>query len=140
MKRKVLGIIERVQKRKAVGIIFNIPKNEEAILQNKLLDKKNIVIKGRDAYTSAMLLYRLSNQLKIKNLSFDQLPGIIDGKIIVITGADIIKTSYVRVLDDSSKYKIPVLLLMRKDQKMNDIRKSPVYQRIFTIEQNYQSL
>lgn len=140
MKRKVNNIVERVGKRKAVGILFNMPASDQAELHNKLLDEKHIVFSAKDAYTAPMLLYRLGNRLKIKDLSFDQLPGLIDGKIIVITNADIIKSSFIKVLDDSSKYKIPMLFLMSNGSKMDDIRKLPVYNRIFTIEQDYSQL
>lgn len=140
MKRKVLDIVERVNKRKALGIIFNIPKDQEAQIQNKLLDEKHIVLKGNDVYTSAMLGFRLSQRLKMKNVSIDMLPSLIDDKVIVITSADILKESYTKVFQESSKYKVPFLLLMNRDQKLTDFRKLPFYQHILTIEQNYQTL
>jgi hypothetical protein len=63
--KKVLGIVDRVLKKKAIGIIYNIHKDDEAALQNYLLDEKHIVVKGSDAYTSAMLLFRLGKIPKI---------------------------------------------------------------------------
>lgn len=140
MKRKVNNIIARIKRKKAVGILYNMPEADQAALHNKLLDGKHIVFNAQDAYTSVMLLYRLGSRLKMKGLSFDQLPGLIDGKIICITGADIIKTSFAKVFDDSHKYRIPLLLLMNNGSKMTDIRKLPVYRRIFTIEQDYKTL
>ena len=62
--KKLAGIIDRVQKKKAVGVIYNIPKDCAARLHNKLLDNKHIVVKGSDAYTSAMLLFRLGKKFK----------------------------------------------------------------------------
>lgn len=140
MKRKVLDIVDRVNKRKALGIVFNIPKSDEALLQNKLLDEKHLVFKGTDVYTSAMLGFRLSKRLKMKNVSIDMLPSLIDGKVIVITGADILKESYGKIFLDSNKYKVPFLLLMNREQKMSDLRKLPMYNKILTIEQNYLTL
>ena len=140
MKRKVIDIVNRVQKRKALGIIYNIPKSDETLLHNKLLDEHHLILRGKDVYTNQMLNYRLGNKLKIKHFSFDMLPALIDSKVIIITGADIIKDSYTRVIEDCSKYRIPLMLLMNKDQKMSDLRKLPVYNKILTIEQNYQTL
>lgn len=140
MKRKVLDIVERVQKRKALGIVFNIPKSDESIIQNRLLDDHHIVFKAIDVYTSAMLNFRLSKKLKIKNISIDMLPSLIDGKVIVITGADILKESYAKIFLESSKYRIPILLLMNHEQKMSDLRRLPVYHKVLTIEQNYLTL
>ena len=140
MKRKVLDIVERVNKRKALGIIFNVPKDQEAQILNKLLDEKHLVFKGNDVYTSAMLGFRLSKKLKMKDVSIDMLPSLIEDKIIVITNADILKESYTKVFQESSKYKVPFLLLMNRDHKLTDFRKLPFYQHILTIEQNYQTL
>ena len=138
--RKVLSIIDRVRKKKAVGIIYNIPKNDQAVLQNKLLDQKHIIINGSDAYTSAMLLFRLGKKFKTKHLQLKMVPGFINGCIICITDADGIKSSYSKVLDDFNKYKIPLLILMNSDAPMKDFRKLGAYQRVLTIEQDYQSL
>ena len=138
--RKVLSIIDRVRKKKAVGIIYNIPKNDQAVLQNKLLDQKHIIINGSDAYTSVMLLYRLQKILKVKRLQLSMIPGLINGNIIVLTSADGIRSSYSKVLDDFNKYKIPLLILMNSDAPMKDFRKLGAYQRVLTIEQDYQSL
>jgi len=140
MKKKVLGIVDRVLNKKAVGIIYNIPNNEEAILQNKLLDEKHIVIKGSDAYTSAMLLFRLSKKFNTKHLQSNMIPGFINGYLICITGADGIKSSYSRVLDEFNKYKIPLLILMHSDAPMKDFRRLGAYQRVLTIEQDYSTL
>lgn len=140
MKRKVIDIVNRVQKRKALGIIYNIPKNDEGLIHNKLADEHHLILRGKDVYTNQMLNYRLGYKLKIKHFSFDMMPALIDSKVIVITGADIIKDSYARVIEDCNKYRIPLMLLMNKDQKMSDLRKLPVYNKILTIEQNYQTL
>ena len=138
---RALKIVERVLKNKAVGIIYNIPKGDEAILKNKLLDeRKAVILKGSDAYTAPMFLFRLSSTLKAKHLSFHMIPALIDGKLVAVTGADVIKTSYNRVLDDSFKYKVPILLLMNTDQSMREFRKLAAYRRVLTIEQNYQEL
>ena len=145
--RKVLSIIDRVRKKKAVGIIYNIPKNDQAVLQNKLLDQKHIIINGSDAYTSVMLLYRLQKILKVKRLQLSMIPGLINlpdgkagGKIIVLTSADGIRSSYSKVLDDFNKYKIPLLILMNSDAPMKDFRKLGAYQRVLTIEQDYSTI
>ncbi len=140
MKRKILDIVDRVNKRKALGIIFNIPKDHEAKIQNRLLDDHHLVFRGNDVYTSAMFSYRLSNKLKMKDVSIDMLPSLIEGKVLVITGADILKESYEKIFKDSAKYKVPILLLMNRDQKIADLRKMKVYNKILTIEQNYQTL
>jgi hypothetical protein len=138
--KKVLGIVDRVLKKKAIGIIYNIHKDDEAALQNYLLDEKHIVVKGSDAYTSAMLLFRLGKRLNTKHLQFKMIPGFINGYVICITGADGIKSSYSRVLDEFNKYKIPLLLLMHSDAPMKDFRKLGAYQRVLTIEQDYSTL
>jgi hypothetical protein len=141
MTKKIFGIVDRVIKRKAVGIIYNVPKIDEALLQNRLLDEHKVLpIKGRDAYTHSMLLHRLSSKLKIKHIQFSMIPALIDDKIIMITGADMIKNSYNRILDESYKYKIPLLIIMNNETAMKDFRKFAAYQRVFTIEQNYKTL
>ena len=138
--KKMLSIIDRVRKKKAVGIIYNIPKNDQAVLQNKLLDQKHIIINGSDAYTSVMLLYRLQKILKVKRLQLSMIPGLINGNIIVLTSADGIRSSYSKVLDDFNKYKIPLLILMNSDAPMKDFRKLGAYQRVLTIEQDYSTI
>jgi hypothetical protein len=141
MKQNVLNIINRIIKKKAVGIIYNVPKNDKAILNNKLLDeKKHLVIHGKDAYTSAMFRHRLGRELKIKNLSFNMLPTLLDGKMITVIDADMIKDSYSLIFDDFFKYKIPLLLLVNKDTAMDDIRKLSAYTRVLTMEFDYTSL
>lgn len=141
MTKKIFGIIDRVIKRKAVGIIYNVPKIDEALLQNRLLDEHKVLpVKGRDAYTHSMLLNRLSSKLKVKNCTISMVPALIDGKMIMITGADMIKNSYNRILDESYAYKIPLLIIMNGDTAMRDFRKFAAYQRVFTIEQNYKTL
>lgn len=138
--KKILAIVDRIIKKKAIGIIYNIPLNDEAILQNKLLDDKHILIKGTDAYTSAMLVFRLGKKFNTKHLSLKMVPSFINGNIICVTGADGIKSSYSRVLDDFNKYKIPLLLLMHSDSPMKDFRKLGAYNRVLTIEQDYSTL
>jgi hypothetical protein len=141
MKQNVLNIVNRIIKKKAVGIIYNVPKNDRALLQNKLLDeKKHLVVQGRDVYTSAMLKMRLGHQLKVKHLSYNMLPTLLDGKMITITDADMIKESYNKIFDDFFKYKIPLLLLVNKDAAMDDIRKLSAYTRVLTMEFDYSSI
>ncbi len=141
MTKKIISIIDRVMKRKAVGIIYNMPKNVVAILQNRLLDeKKAIVIHGQDAFTSAMFIYRMQSILKIKHLSYNMIPTLIDSKMIMVTHADMIKSSFNKVISESFKYKIPILLLMNSDVAMPDFRKLKAYQRVFTIEQDFSKL
>ncbi len=140
MKTKVIDIVNRVQKRKALGIIYNISKNEEADIKQRLEKFEHLIFRGLDVYTAPMLTFRLGNKLKIKKFSFDMLPAVIDGKVITITGADILSNSYAKVIEEFAKYKIPLVLLMNKDHKMTDLRRLPVYNKILTIEQNYQTL
>ncbi|MGK9367553.1 hypothetical protein ACSSWA_01470 [Melioribacter sp. Ez-97] len=133
--------LARVKKQKALGIIYNIPNVDAALLVNRLLDeKKHIVINARDAYTSAMLKYRLGSKLKVKGLSFNMLPELLQGKIITVNNADMIKESYARVFDDFRRYGVPLLLLMHSDSAMKDLRKWPSYTRVMTIEADFKLL
>ena len=138
--KKVTSIIDRVLNKKAIGIIYNIPNNDEAQLQNKLLDDKHIVVKGTDAYTAPMLLFRLGKKLNTKRLQTKMIPGLINGNIICVTDADGIKNSFSRVLDDFHKYKIPLLILMHSNAPMRDFRNLGAYKRVLTIEQDYENL
>lgn len=138
--KKILSIIDRVRKRKAIGIIYNIPVDEEIKLEKKLIEENHIIVKGSYACRGAMLQYRLGIKLKLKHFRFCMLPGMLEGRIICIKGADTLKPSYSRVLDDFHKYKIPLLLLMNNDSSMNDFRKLGAYHRVFTIEQDYLTL
>lgn len=140
MKKKVQNIIDRVMKKKAIGIIYNIPKNDLAMIQNSLLDDKHIVIRGHDAYTVGMLSNRLGRQLKAKHFSFNMLPALVIGKMVTITDADIIKDSFGRVMDDFYKYKTPLLLLMINDVSMDNLRNLKAYSRVLTIERDYKTL
>lgn len=141
MTKKIFNIVDRVIKRKAIGIIYNIPKNDEAILQNKLLDdRKAVVLRGRDAYTAPMFMFRMAKNLKIKNLTFHQIPALLEDKAIAITGADVITISYNRILDDSFNYKVPILILMNGSAAMTEFRKLKAYQRVLTIEQDFTKL
>jgi len=133
--------VERVQKQKALGIIYNIPNVDAALLVNRLLDeKKLIVVNASDAYTSSMLKYRLGSKFKVKGFSFNMLPALTDGKIITINHADIIKESYARVFEDFRQYGIPLLLLMHSDSAMKDLRKWSSYSRVMTIEADFKML
>jgi hypothetical protein len=138
--KEVLSIIDRVRNKKAIGIIYNLPKHREAFLQNKLLDEKHIVINGTDAYTAPMLLFRLGKKLNTKQLQIKMIPGLINENIICITSADVIKSSFSRVLYEFYRYKIPLLLLMNSDTFMKDFRKLSSYYSVLTIEQDYSLL
>jgi hypothetical protein len=141
MKKQVFKIIERVKKKSAVGIIYNISKNECAMLSNKMLDEKmHVVVKGTDAFKSQMLAHRLGKEFKIKHFSLSMLPGLIDGKLITINGADVVMPSYSRIMEDFSRMKIPLLLLIHNEVSMDKIRKMSAYNRVLTIEYDYNSL
>lgn len=134
-------IVERVKKTKATGVIFNISKTDASMLQNKLLDSKNaIAIRGRSAPNSAQFIFRLSYLLKTKHLKFSMLPCLLDDKIIIITEADLLKSSYSKVIEALHENKIPLLLLMHSDAPMKAFRKLPAYNKVLTIEQDYSNL
>ncbi|NMB83029.1 MAG: hypothetical protein GYA14_14550 [Ignavibacteria bacterium] len=141
MKKQIFKIIERVKKKNAVGIIYNIPKNDCAIISNKLLDEKiHIPIHGSDAFKAEMLTNRLGRFFKMKHFNLMMLPGLIDGKILTILGADVIMPSYSKVIENLSKMKIPLLLLLYNEISMEKIRKMNAYNRVLTIEFDYNSL
>lgn len=136
-KNDIKNFIGRVKKQKACGIIYNYPKDDSAMLVHNLLDNKNIALDGINAYSSDMLKNRLGSWLKIKGLKYNMLPSLIEDKLIVIYRADIIKGSYSKVLDDFHKYKIPLLLIMHNETAMKDFRKLAAYNRVLTIEADY---
>lgn len=141
MRKKIQNIVERVRRTKATGIIYNIPKDDAALLQNKLLDNREVIaLRGRQAPNSAQFLYRLGYLLKIKHLKFCMLPALLDGKVILINEADVLKQSYSKVMEDLHKNKVPLLLLMHSDAPMKDFRKLPAYYKVLTIEQDYSHL
>jgi len=141
MTNKILNnIIQRVDKNKAIGIIYNCPKPQQEIYKNNLFPKqKAIIINGRDAYTAPMLQFRLGNLFKMKDLTFSQVPALLDGRMIVIINADIIKPSYSRVINDFFKYKVPMIIFMNTDTAMKDFRNLGSYQQVLTIEQDFNS-
>lgn len=141
MKKQVFKIIERVKKKNAVGIIYNIPKNDCAMINNKLLDDKtHIPVKGTDAFKAQMLTHRLGREFKIKHFNLSMLPGLIEGKVLTILGADVLMPSYSKVIEDLSTMKIPLLLFIHNEVSMDKIRKMSAYNRVLTIEYDYRSL
>lgn len=141
MKKQIFKIIDRVKKKNAVGIIFNIPKTDSAMLNNKLLDDKEcIAVNAHHAYTAQMFIYRIGKFLKIKRFNLSMLPGLIDGKILLVSSADVIMPSFSKILEDLQKIKIPILLLITSDVSMDKIRNLKSYNRILTIEYDYNSL
>lgn len=141
MKKQIFKIIERVKKKNAVGIIYNIPKNDSALLNNRMLDDKLcIAVNAHDAYTAQMFNYRLGLYLKIKRFNLSMLPGLIDDKILLVNSADVIMPSFSKVLDELQRLKIPLLLLMHNEVSMDKVRKMNAYNRVLTIEYDYNSL
>lgn len=139
--KKLLNIFERVKKAKATGLIYNLPKQEAAKLQNKLLDRREvIVVRGRDAYTPPMLMFRLGHQLKVKRLTINMLPDLLDGKTLMITEADMLKPTYNKTIEQCKDLKIPLLLLFNNGHGIKEFRKLPVYNKILTIEQDCNSI
>ena len=131
-------IINRVQNKKACGIIYNVPPVFSSVITNRLLDEgKHIAIDARSAYTYDMLFFRLSRYLKIPKIKAAMLPAALEGKILTITNADFITNNYARVMEDCSKNNIPLLLLFRTQEPLDSIRKFHSYNRILTIEQDY---
>lgn len=131
-------IINRVQKKKACGIIYNVPQIFSSIITNRLLDEgKHIAIDAKSAYTYEMLFFRLSQYLKIPKVKAAMLPAALEGKILTIFNADFVMTSYSRVLDDCSKNNVPLLLILKTKEPLESIRKYYSYNRILTIEQDY---
>lgn len=139
-KKKTIGIIDRIEKRNALGFIYNIPKDDAKELIEKLSPRKHLHIKCTDAPDYQMLKNRLGFILKMKGFSYDMLPGLIDNKILTLSAADIIKPSYSKVFQELSTLKIPMLLIMTTDSAMNRIRKFEAFNNSFTIEQNYKEL
>lgn len=136
-KNEIKKFIERVRKQKACGIIYNFPKSENAVFINNFLDDKNIAFDAIQVYTSDMLRNRLASWLKIRGLQFNMLPSLIENKIICVYRADMIKSSYSRVLDDFHKNKVPLLLIMNDDKAITNFRKFAAYKRVLTIEADY---
>jgi hypothetical protein len=139
--KKLLGIIERIKKANAIGIIYNLSKQQAALLQNRLLDSRQVVvIRGKEAYTPPMLMFRLKHQLKMKLLTIDKLTDLLDGKLILINEADMLKPSYNKVLEEFNRCRIPLILLFNNGHAVKNFRKLPVYNQILTIEQDYHYL
>jgi len=141
MKKTLSNIIDRVQKRNAVGIIYNIPKNETAILINNLLDQhRSIVVQGSFADCYKTLAFRLGVQFKRKGFHYYMLPSIAENKIVVVLGADLIKPSYSKVFEEFKNIKIPLLLLLHKDAALDKIRSFPAFSHVLTMEQNFKEI
>lgn len=141
MNKTVSSLINRIQKRNAVGIIYNIPKNDSAILINNLLDQhRSVVVQGSFADCYKTLAFRLGKQLDKKGFTYYMLPSLLDEKIVIVNNADLIKPSFSKVFDEFKKLKIPLLLLMNKEATMDKVRSFPAFSRVLTIEQNFKEL
>lgn len=137
-KKQFDKIIDRVQKKKALGIIYNVPQTFSSLIVNRLLDEhKHIALDGKDAATYEMLFWRLSTYFKISKLKPEMLPAALNGKILTIFNADFIQNNYSRVIEVCSKNNVPLLLLFNTYQPLESIRKFYSYGKVLSIEQDY---
>ena len=137
--KKINHFLDRVQKKKACGIIYNVPAVFACAIINRLsAENKHIVVDAKNAFNYAMLNNRLSTTLEVPRIRSEMLPAALNGKFITINHADFLGMSYDRFLDDCSKNNIPVLLLFNTKEALNLIRKLNSYNRILTIEQDYE--
>ncbi len=135
---KLNSILHRVIRTNSCAIIFNMPASYQALFINSMNDdKKHVAINARDASSSMMLLNRLSTIMKHPKIKFDMLPAHLNGKFLTIHNADFIDSTYTRVFEACSQYKIPLLLLFNSDAPIDRVRSMPGYQRVLTIEQDY---
>ena len=137
MKKDLLKIIERIQRKKAVGIFYNVDKENTALIVNKLLDEKLAVhVRGKFASDKVTLKFRLGRLFKIKYFDFSMLPAAIENKILVISEADYIRSSYTDVLEILNKDKVPALLIMNSNA-VDKVRKLKCFMSILTIEYDF---
>jgi hypothetical protein len=141
MRKELLDIIERVRKNKATGIIFNIPREDAETLESYLIENDSaVVIRGRVAPTSKQFFWRLGNLLKVKHLTCCMIPAALNGRIILISEADILRPSFNKAIEDCFNNKVPLLLLMNNNESMKEFRRLPAYDKVLTIEQSFTSL
>lgn len=141
MKKSLLRNIERIERKKAIGIFYNMPKDEAAILVNNLLDRKKAVhIRGKFADDKQSLKNRLGNYFQIKRFDYDMLPAAMEGRMLILSDADYIRPSYNYVIEKLSDYKIPMLLLMNHESALEKIRKFGMFNQVMTIEIDFNQL
>lgn len=132
------NIISRIQKKKACGIVYNIPNVFSQIIVDRLLDeKRHFVFDARHAQDYHMLFHRLSTKFKIKRMTPEMLNAALEGRILTISHADFISDSYAKVLEDCSVNNVPLLLLFSAKEAVENVRKFYSYSKILTIEQDY---
>lgn len=138
MKKDLLKIIERIQRKKAVGIFYNVDKENTALIVNKLLDENLAVhVRGKFASDKMTLKFRLGNLFKIKKFDYSMLPAAIENKMLLISEADFIKPTYSDVLDNLSKNKVPTLLIVNTNAGIEKVRKLKCFMSILTIEYDF---
>jgi len=140
IKRKALEIINRVEKRKAIGFIYNLPFDSEKAIMEKMKKEQHLLLNGKNAYQWLFLKNRLQEIFENKNIDVDMLPNLLGSKMVVINNADMLTESYGKIFAEFSRNKIPMLLLLRAGNRMERIRKFENYNSILTIEQNYDDL
>jgi hypothetical protein len=140
LKATISGIIGRVQRKKAVGIIYNMGKEEQESILGEL--KGHIAIDGRRASSSKQIKYRLRRALNVKQPFFDfnWLPELMKKDRMIIVHHTITKPSLSKVFIEIHKNKTPLLILMNGNANIKEVRKLPGYLHTLTIEQDYSLL
>jgi len=133
-------ILDRIIRNNAVGIIYNFNSEEQVEFLHRIQKENHIIIDGKGAFIPDMLKNRISYNLKIKNMSWNMLPTLIPGKMVVVTNADMIKNGFARVFEEFRKYKVPLLLLLNYDTNMVNIRNFHSYQTSMIIEYDYSKM
>lgn len=137
-KKSLLKDVERIERKKALGIFYNVPEADSKMLINKLLDERRAVhIHGVFADDVQSLKNRLGNYFKIKHFDYDMLPAAIDGKILLVTNADYIRPTYAKVFEKMHNYGVPMILIMKKETTLDKIRKFREFNKLLTIEIDY---
>jgi hypothetical protein len=131
-------VVKRVNRAKAIGIVYNIPQEDLADFDKKF--KNLISFDGKEVYHPTQLVIKLRQLFGLKRFSFNLLPALIEDKLIVIQHADFIGCSYNRVFSEFHQFKIPLLLLLNDERNMESIRNYKAYKSSLIIESDYKVL
>lgn len=136
--KKIDSIAARIGKRKACGIIYNLP-HIIALGTINRLEQKGLIetVNVKENYNSPMILRELARRHKAGKIATANLPAVLDGKTLTLFNADFMQNDFSRFMEQCSRIGVPLLILLKTDAILNTIRGFHSYSRILTIEQDY---
>ena len=138
---QINSIVKRVFRSKSVGVLYNIPLNEQFELEREFKNKNQFyVINGTGPFTANLFLKRIGLAEKITNPPFNMLPALVQSRMVVLIGCHSYTPSFSRILEELKSYGIPFFIMMSNEVSLKDFRELSAYNNVVTIEQDFKSL